>query len=206
MRGTRMARQMPPAGRCRAAKEPSRSCTFARTLWCPISRAGAASGCLSTPAPESTVRVRSGRLLPAPRPGLAGEPSGTVTALVDHRRDPSRQRRVLRARRSACGPRRARTWSPGLEGPHGRPTVAPRFEQVYVQFREARTFAVSDLSARLHIKAHAPQYTPTTPSLECPSSCAIVRRAAVSICRFVPVSERRGGPPTAGAFQPVSSS
>ena len=29
-----------------------------------------------TPAPESTVRVRSGRLLPAPRPGLPGRPVG----------------------------------------------------------------------------------------------------------------------------------
>ena len=159
-----------------------------------------------TPAPESTVRVRSGRLLPAPRPGLAGEPSGTVTALVDRRRDPSRQRRVSRARRPACGPRRARTRSPGLEGPHGRPTVTPRFEQVYVELREARTFAVSDLGALLHITTYTPQYTPTTPSLECPSSSAIVRRAAVSIWRFVPVSVRRAGPPAAGAFQPVSSS
>ena len=31
----------------------SRSCILARTLWCPISRAGAASGCLSTPRPRT---------------------------------------------------------------------------------------------------------------------------------------------------------
>ena len=34
----------------------------------------------------------------------------------------------------------------------------------------------------------------------------MARRAAASIRRFAPVSERRGGPPAAGAFQPVISS
>ena len=41
-------------------------------------------------------------------------------------RDPSRPRRVSRSRRPARSPRRGRTRSPGFEGPHARPTVAPR--------------------------------------------------------------------------------
>ena len=53
---------------------------------------------------------------------------------------------------------------------------------------------------------YAPQYTELTDALECPSSSAIVCRAAASMRRRAPVSDRCGGPPAVGGFQPVSSS
>ena len=49
-------------------------------------------------------------------------------------------------------------------------------------------------------------YVPSTPILEWPISSAIVLRASLSIRRLAPVSDRCGGPPAAGAFQPVISS
>ena len=141
------ARQGPVTGLCRPAWR-SRGAADRRPR-----RAPAETPCPGRGSPPTgrvaPAAARPVSLSPAPNPGtvihgprpvrpalarsaigFAGEPSGTATALVGRRRDPSRQRRVSRDRRRTCGPRRGRTRSPGLEGAHGRPTVAPRFEQV----------------------------------------------------------------------------
>ena len=98
-------------------------------------------------------------------------------------RDPSRQRRVSRDRHPARGPRRGRTRSPRfVVVRHGVPNRRNplRFEPIYVEFREARTIAVSDLSARLHIKL-TPHNRPTRQ--RCGRGQAPARSSAAPPCR-----------------------
>ena len=78
-------------------------------------------------------------------------------------RDPSRQWRVSRDRRPLVARVAAEHGLPDGRGRSRCTTVGtfPDTSRFYVEFREARTFAVSDLSARLHIIT--PQRKPTRP-------------------------------------------
>ena len=122
-------------------------------------------------------------------------------------RDPSRPWRVSRDRRPLVARVAAEHGLADWRGRSRCPTVGifPDSSRYYVELREARAFAVSGLSARLHITTHA-RYWRAISSLEWPSSAAMVSRAAVSSRTFSALSVWRGGPPAAGAFQPVRSS
>ena len=136
-----------------------------------IRPAGILPGLLASGAPHPRGSRRAARRILARsvararlRGGLRGRFREGNSARVGRRRrlrgrDPSRQRRVSHDCRSARNPRRGRTRSPGLVGPDAVPDRRDllRFERFLVELREARTFAVSDLKALLHIKTYAPQ-------------------------------------------------
>ena len=61
-----------------------------------------------------------------------------------------------------------------------------------------RVQAATARRSYLDTRPHAPQYWATTSSLPCPSSPAIVMRAALSTRRFAGPSDRRREPPAAG--------
>ena len=98
------------------------SCSDSRPEPCapPGSRSSSQSG-----LPESYRLACVRRSAPATSRRAVRRLLAQSVARIGRGRDPSRQRRVPRDRRPSCGPRRGRTRSPGLERPHGRPTLTP---------------------------------------------------------------------------------
>ena len=138
---------------------------------------------LATETARAARLARVPRSVPASSRRAARRILARPAAGVVRGRDPSRQRRVSRDRHPARGPRRGRTRSPRfVVGPHGVPNRRNplRFEPIYVEFREARTFAVSDLSARLHTKL-TPHNRPTRQ--RCGRGQAPARSSAAPPCR-----------------------